>query len=188
MITMTLINVCITIPVKGCGLWWLFECDCLHSKDVRYGPNSTVSRAPQSKYDTCCNSFCYFIPPGFRQGFSDDQLRQHAITCDGFYFMGQVNRSGILIPTNRVRCETCNELELRVRNGPAVEDLPITNNLIPPIRDPKLKRFIPDSNLLAIMPTGSSNKEYIEEYQKLKHKHINVSINKDNDMMIYEEN
>jgi len=109
--------------------------------------------------------------PNFRENFSDDELRGHASTCDGFFFEGFENRNGIKIPIGRVNCESCAELERRVRAGPLPEDLPIASKVIPPYRDPSLNRNIPDSALLAIMPTSTSDKNFIEEYQKRKRSH-----------------
>lgn len=172
----TLLVTVLPIPVHACLSYWL----CTFW-DLGYSStNSHIVRSPDDCEKCLVWNVLFCSKPLNRERFGDEELRQHAVTCDGFYFMDHVNRGGLMIPTNRVRCESCKELERRVRNGPAVEDLPIAEF----IRDPNLKRYVPDSNLLAIMPTGSSSKEYVEEYQKVKHKYINRK-NNDEEMMVY---
>lgn len=134
-------------------------------------PSHRRVREPDKSFCSylCSDDFihCGYLPAYmYREGFSDDQLREHAVTCTGFYFTAEENRWGIRIPIDRVPCESCGELERRVRLGPAAGDLPVTNWIIQPHRDPNVTRMIPDSKILAVMPTSSSDQRFIEEYRR----------------------
>lgn len=162
------ILIVITEPTQAqgcCFLCWIANC-CAPGSWQPISPNSEDAMQP-SNYCHMCVTCCYCgVLPSFREDFTDEKLRAHAATCDGFAFTDYTNRAGIKVPTGRVPCESCGELERRVRAGPASTDLPVASQVMPPYRDPSLTRNIPDPKLLATMPTASSNQAFLDEYQK----------------------
>jgi hypothetical protein len=175
------------LPSQECSACWWWA----HPANTNPPHISKASLGGPEKEYCCwltCNEICDCGIQLFKSthtnyllDYSDQQLREHTAQCPGFYLHTTVinpHRLDGYSQTHQHICHVCSELEKRVMDGPCKSDLPIPHpnkkswdhelngkqvRVTPWTWDP-----IPQSSLLTIMPTKSSDQEFIEEYQKLK--------------------
>ncbi len=174
--------------------WWWEETPIpppISSREAMTGPLK----------DDCCGECCgwyygfqIFNPDNFLQKYTDEQLREHTANCTGS-FIHQVNfiEYGTVTysPSYEKTCQVCKEMERRVLAGPCKDDLTIISRPsdqhyttkygnVHGVYPYKLDR-IPQSSMLTVMPTSTSDKTFVDEYQSRR----NLPRNRNNEEDIF---